>query len=76
MRRQMRRLNVKVVANARRAQIVEETEGLRVYVNVPATGGRANAALIELLAEFFAVKKNSIRIVNGEKSRRKVIEIT
>ncbi|HEC87117.1 MAG TPA: DUF167 domain-containing protein, partial [Thermoplasmatales archaeon] len=46
-----------------------------VYVNVPAKDGKANRALIETLADFFNVKKRDIKIVSGEKSREKIVQI-
>ncbi|HEY2990086.1 MAG TPA: DUF167 domain-containing protein [Candidatus Binatia bacterium] len=44
-------------------------------VHAPAREGKANEALIELLADYFSVPKSSIRIVRGEKARRKLIEL-
>ena len=41
----------------------------------PPEDGRANEAVIELLAEHFDVPKGSLRIVRGHTSRQKVIEI-
>lgn len=68
-------LNVKVIPNTRKNEIIKDGDGFRVRLNAPATGGMANSALVELLAKHFNVKKNNIRIVKGEKSREKVVEI-
>jgi len=38
-------------------------------------GGQANAALIEFLADILDVKKRSVEIVRGEKSRDKLIDV-
>jgi uncharacterized protein (TIGR00251 family) len=44
-------------------------------VRAPPVKGKANEAVIEVLAEFFGVKKSDIRIMSGERSREKVVEI-
>ena len=70
-----RKINVKVVPKAKHNKIVEENGKLKVYVNAPAVDGKANKALIESISGHFHVKKNQLRIVSGEKSRDKIIEI-
>jgi uncharacterized protein (TIGR00251 family) len=69
------RITVKVVPNARKARVKEEQGRLKVYVTAPAVEGKANAALIETLAEHFKVRKSAIAIVRGETSREKVVDI-
>ncbi|ACB07219.1 DUF167 domain-containing protein [Candidatus Korarchaeum cryptofilum] len=69
------RVSVLVVPNAGRNGVVEEGDHLRVYVRAPPVKGKANEAVIEVLAEFFGVKKSDIRIISGERSREKVVEI-
>ncbi|MBI4155113.1 DUF167 domain-containing protein [Candidatus Woesearchaeota archaeon] len=69
------KLNLKVIPNAKEERILEENDRLRVYVKKQAFKGEANKALIELLARHFNVKKKNIRIILGEKSREKVVEI-
>lgn len=57
-------------------EIVVESDGeWLVSVNAPANEGKANSQLIELLAEYFHTAKSNIRILRGQKSRRKLIEI-
>ena len=68
-------LNVRVIPKAKHNKIVEEEGRLRVYLTAPPLEGKANKALIELLAEYYKVKKNQIVIVRGQKSRDKVLEI-
>ncbi len=69
------RLHVKVISNAKRDKVSKEGNGLKVRVKVPAVKGKANRALVELLAGHFKVKKSDIKIIRGEKSREKVVEI-
>jgi hypothetical protein len=46
-----------------------------VAVHAPAKDGKANARVIELLAEYFHIAKSNIRIVRGHAARKKLIEI-
>ncbi|HEC87650.1 MAG TPA: DUF167 domain-containing protein [Thermoplasmatales archaeon] len=71
----MKTFKVKVIPNAKKNEVIREEEKLKVYVNVPAKDGKANRALIETLADFFNVKKRDIKIVSGEKSREKIVQI-
>jgi len=71
----VRRISVRVVPNARKPRIVNDENGFKIYVTAPAEGGRANAAVIAQLADFFGVAPKSVRIVSGERSRRKIVEV-
>ncbi|OGW37647.1 MAG: YggU family protein [Nitrospirae bacterium RBG_13_39_12] len=48
---------------------------LKIRVNAPPVGGAANEELIEILSEELGIKKTSIKIVSGQSSRNKVVEI-
>lgn len=69
------KLNIKVIPRASKERIIEENGTLKVYVTSPAVDGRANKAVIESLAEYFKSKKRMVRIISGEKSRNKIVEI-
>lgn len=47
-----------------------------VFVKETPIEGRANEAVIRILAKYFGVSKSQIKIVSGLKSRQKVIEIS
>lgn len=49
-----------------------ESAQLKIAVQAPPVEGRANAALVEHLAELFAVPRSSVELVSGELSRSKV----
>jgi uncharacterized protein len=49
---------------------------LQVRVNAPAEGGRANAALLKLLAKAWGVTRSHLAIVSGAKDRRKTVSLT
>lgn len=72
----MHRFVVKVIPRAKKTRVerVSDRE-LKVHLTAPPIEGAANEMLIELLAEYFGVKKREIRIVQGKKGRRKVVEI-
>ena len=46
-----------------------------VYVKEPPINGRANAALIKLLAKHFDVSPSLVEIISGYMARVKVVEI-
>ena len=48
---------------------------LRVRIRAVAEKGRANKAVIELLADHFSVAKSHIEIVSGSKDRKKRIRL-
>lgn len=69
------KLNLKVIPNSKKNQIIEEKEFIKVYVTKQAVNNKANKAVIDLLSEYFNIKKKDIIIINGEKSRMKIVEI-
>ena len=48
---------------------------VRVAVTAPPVDGKANAAVIEALAEAFGVRRAAVQIVRGETGRRKTVRI-
>ena len=70
------KLRVRVRPGARRNAIEGERGGaLLVSVTAPADRGRANEAVVALLAETAGVPKSTIEIRSGAGSRDKSIEI-
>ncbi len=49
---------------------------LRVHTRQEMIANRANIDVIRQLAKYFSVDPESIRIISGARSRRKVIEIS
>jgi uncharacterized protein (TIGR00251 family) len=69
-------LNLKAIPNAPRAEIAGWLDGaLKVKVRAPALDGRANDALLALLAEKLGLPRRAVTLLHGEKSRRKVVRI-
>lgn len=75
------KISIKVIANAKQNEIVQDfvdlagVRMLKVRVNQLPEEGRANKAVIELLAKYFKVKKNAVSIIAGETSRNKIVEV-
>ncbi|MDP8216305.1 MAG: DUF167 domain-containing protein [Candidatus Kaelpia imicola] len=69
------KINVKITPNAKKFGIIEEQGVIKVKVNTPAKEGRANKSLVKMLADYFSVPKSRVKILKGENSRNKVINI-
>ena len=70
------RFGVRVQPRAARTEIVGvHGDALKVRVTAPPVGGAANAALVALLADALGVQKRDVRVVSGESSRSKIVEI-
>lgn len=50
-------------------------DALKVRVGAPPVGGRANAALIDLVAEIFGVQAAAVSLSAGEASRTKRVRV-
>jgi uncharacterized protein len=48
---------------------------IKIKLHAPPVGGAANEELIEVLSEEFGIKKRAIKIISGQSSRNKVVEI-
>lgn len=68
-------LKIRVIPKASRNLVIKDDKGLKVYLTKPAQDGLANAKLIDLLSAFLKVKKYQIKIIQGYKSRNKLVEI-
>ncbi len=67
---------VKVVPRASKNQIVTSAgDALKIRLTAPPVDGKANAALIEFLADTLGVRRAQIEIVTGETARHKVIRV-
>lgn len=63
--------------NSRKPRIEKDLLGtLHVYVSKPPQEGKANRAVIEALVEYFGVRRSSVRLVSGEKSKNKIFEVS
>jgi hypothetical protein len=68
-------LSVRVVPRSSRLLVKEEAGQLKVYLTKPSVDNLANEQLIVLLADYLKLKKYQLRIIRGQKSRSKLVEI-
>jgi uncharacterized protein (TIGR00251 family) len=65
-----------VIPNASKTAIVSNINGaLVVKIQAPAQDGKANDSLMRFIAKEFKVPKSRIKIIHGQKSREKILEI-
>ena len=68
--------NIRVIPRAKQNSITVDADGtIRVHTTTAPTDGRANDAVVRMLAKHFDIPRSSIRIIRGETSHNKVIEI-
>ena len=69
-------LQVKVQPGSRRNEVVGfQGEVLRLRVTAPPERGRANQAVIELLAQTLGIRKSQVSVIQGAVSREKLLAI-
>ena len=70
-------VRLRVSAGARRTEIVgRHGDGWKVRVAAAPEGGRANEAVLGLLAERLELPRRSLEIVSGHSAREKVVRMT
>ena len=73
---QRTRLRLRVAPGAARAKVVgRHGDGWKIRVAAAPERGRANEAVLELLAETLSVPRGSISLVAGSSSRDKIVEL-
>lgn len=70
-------ITVEVKAGARRREIVTKDDG-NVIVRTPVAPerGKANADVVEMLAEHFGVPKTHVELLRGTTAKKKTFKIT
>jgi len=70
------KLHLKVIPKSSRNRIVGWIgERLKIQVTAPPERGKANQAVIELLAETLGISGGQVRITSGETSPLKTVEL-
>lgn len=78
------RIKCKVIAGARQEKITgmqrkasgwRAEEEVKIWVTAPPVDGKANRAVVKLLAKTLQVPMSAVRIVRGELSNHKLIDI-
>jgi uncharacterized protein (TIGR00251 family) len=72
----MSTLKVKVVPGAKRDRVVGAYgDAIKVQVSAPPEGGKANAAVLRVLAEALDLKPSQIELISGHGQPRKAVRI-
>lgn len=71
------RLTIRAKPRASKSRIVRvEGMSLEVALAAPPVDGAANSALLELLADALSVRQSALKLVLGQASKHKVVEVT
>lgn len=69
-------LTITVIPRSSRRTVTKDLEGgYRVTVHAAPEKGKANKEVLEVLAEYFCIKKSQVELVSGHTSRNKVVKI-
>jgi len=72
----MRTLRIRVKPGSRREELLEQPDGSWLaHVRAPPVDGKANAALVALLAEHFGLRKAQVNIRSGSGGRLKLVQL-
>ena len=69
------KIEIKVIPNAKKRALMRDGSSMTVRLTSQPLEGKANDELVRYLSEVLKVRKSAIKIVRGEKDRRKVVEI-
>jgi uncharacterized protein (TIGR00251 family) len=69
------RINVKVVPRARQNSVIQRDGVFVVHTTAPADDGKANAAVIRLIADHYDTPRSRVRILHGQTARHKLVEV-
>lgn len=70
------RISVRLQPRSANNQVVGwQNEALKIKVTAPPVDGEANKALVNYLAKSLGISKSSCKIIAGETSRNKTVEI-
>lgn len=70
------KFKIKVVANSKVNLIDFDYDFIKIKIQARAIEGKANKAIIEFLSDELKIPKSKIKILNGEKSSIKTIEVS
>ena len=68
---------VRVIPRAKQNKVQPQADGsLKVHVTAPPEDGRANEAVVEVIAQWLGVKRREVEIIRGATNRNKVVRVT
>ncbi len=70
------RVYIKVIPKSSQNKLEKQADGsYKAWVRAVPEKGRANQALVELVAQEWQVAKNQVEVIAGKTSRTKLVEI-
>ncbi len=66
----------KVSVSFHRDYIIVKNDLIEIGVMVKPQKGEANSEIIKKIAKYFHVSRSDVRLVSGEKSRNKIVQVT
>jgi uncharacterized protein (TIGR00251 family) len=71
------RLHLYVQPNGKKSEVLGEHGGaLKIRIQAPPVEGKANDAVEKFVATLFGVPRGRVKLVRGEQSRTKVVEVS
>ena len=69
------KIKVRVITRSAKEEVVEQADGYTVRTRAAPQDGKANEAVVRLLARHFGVARSAVSIVRGFTVRNKIVEI-
>jgi uncharacterized protein (TIGR00251 family) len=69
------KIALRVITNAKKREIKMEGSSLKIKLISSPREGKANQELVNFLSSIFGVKKSEIKIIRGEKERKKLLSL-
>ena len=69
------KIRVKVKPNSKTEGLIQEEDSFVVKVKESPKEGKANQAVIKLLAQHFGIPQSQVKILSGFKGKNKIVEI-
>ena len=68
-------IKVKIFPGSRKEEIVKERNSFEIKIKEEPREGKANKAVVSLLANYFNISENKIKLIKGFRTRNKIFKI-
>lgn len=69
------KIKIKVTPKAKVNKVIKKNSGYHIYTTAPPDKNKANQSIIKLLSKELNIPKSKITIIQGQKSRNKIISL-
>jgi len=69
------KISIKVIPKSSPERVLTKDGTIKVYVSAAPDKGKANKAVVSLLAKTYKVAKSKVVIISGETSKNKIVEV-